>query len=137
MRDILALPHLSGPHLSGPYLSGHQPFWAPTFLGTNLSGFPPFGASTLRGPSLCRHVGLKRHRPEQVWPKQVGPKYVNLAQSGTDLERYWPEAVLARQVTRAGLRWWLGVCWGKREEGGREGRTPAAVLLGVELSVET
>ena len=61
-----------GPHHpSGPHFSRFKPppFGAPLFLGLGtLRGL------TVRGPTLRRHVGLKRQ-----WPKQVRPEQVNLA----------------------------------------------------------
>ena len=79
----------------------------------NAKFWAPHPSRTLRGPTLRRHVGLKRHWPEQVKPKQVNTfsanqvrpkqvrhKQVNLAQSGIGLKRYWP-----KQVKRAGLKW--------------------------------
>ena len=61
-----------------------------------------------------------------IWPKAV------LTLSGIGLKLYWLDRL-------HGLAYGGG--WGfvgaRGRGGGREGRTPAAVLLGVELSVET
>ena len=89
----------AGPHPSGLLR-------VPTFRPLTFSRFgpPPFeashpGALTVRGPTLRRHVGLKRH-----WPKQVntftGPNKSILNRSGLNrsgLNRsIWPKAVLAQ-----------------------------------------
>ena len=60
------------PTLSGPTFSGPHPFGAPPFRGPTLS--PTLRGLTVWGPTLRQRVGLKRH-----WPKQVRPKQVKLA----------------------------------------------------------
>ena len=86
--------HPSGPPLLGSTLRG--PTRGPNLRAPTFSGFGPFILRGLHpsGPHLRRHVGLKRHWPEQVRPKQVKPKQV-----GSDrfrprpLQPNWPEQV--------------------------------------------
>ena len=87
--------HPSGLHPSGPHFSQ---VWAPTLRGLHPSGHHN------SGPTLRRRVGLKRHWPKQVRPKQVNT-FTGLNRSGLNrsglkqvqfgLKRYWPKAVLA------------------------------------------